>query len=253
MSRFIQEEVKKIYRHRAKWYFWSHLLTTVGHCQFKWRPLLAKLALADLPKVTERYRILDLCTGWGLSMAAIWKEYQKNFSCYPQPLLIGLDMSSEMITIGRKHWLVKARERELHYTVALAQNIPFPNNHFHAVTMMCGMGGIPCEIQGEVFREILRVLKPSGKIFLLDVTKTPKETLSQKLTYWLLKPINRYITEPYVLRFWGWESIEGLVGRIIQSIAYDGYGLNLLRAKNYSELFYPFAHVQIIEAEKVPK
>ena len=123
----------------------------------KWRKKVVQL-VAD----TQPANILDIATGTGyLAILMTATSAQK---------IIGLDLSEGMLEIGRK----KIAEKNLSQTIELiagdSENIPFPDNHFDAITVSFGIRNFENLEKG--LSEIYRVLKPNG-IFVVLETSVP--------------------------------------------------------------------------------
>lgn len=194
-----------IYKKRAKYYFFSHFLTTLGHCHFVWRPKVARIVTLLAKRLNQSnshpFYVLDICTGWGLSMAATVKEFRRRH--LKDPLIVGVDLTREMMSEGkRQSWITGSSHYDLRYVNADGSLLPFPDEAFDVIQVVCGIGGIPKEKREYVFREFLRVLKPNGEVIILDVIQLSLKTLG----YRLLRFIEDIFTLK-VLRWWGWENL----------------------------------------------
>ena len=107
-------------------------------------------------------RVLDLCTGTGdlaIELARVLG---------PAGEVVALDFCEPMLQMGRE----KARRRGLNHTVWLqadALQLPFAPDQFDAATMAFGLRNLIDK--PAAFREIYRVLKPSGKVAILELTR----------------------------------------------------------------------------------
>jgi demethylmenaquinone methyltransferase / 2-methoxy-6-polyprenyl-1,4-benzoquinol methylase len=130
-----------------------------------------KKALKQLEQLQPK-TILDVATGTAdvAIMAAGQLKAEK---------IIGIDISNGMLDIGRKK-VVKAN---LNNTIQLlngdSETINFTDNSFDAVTVAFGVRNFQNLEKG--LNEILRVLKPGGKLVVLEFSK-PK-TLGVKSLY----------------------------------------------------------------------
>lgn len=91
----------------------------------------------------------------------------------------GVDPSAEMIAVAR----AKARQRTLtvDFRLGAIEALPYPAATFDVVTSSLMMHHLPLAVQQQGMREILRVLKPSGRLLIVDVTR-PKGAVWQALT-----------------------------------------------------------------------
>jgi demethylmenaquinone methyltransferase / 2-methoxy-6-polyprenyl-1,4-benzoquinol methylase len=103
---------------------------------------------------------LDLCTGTGdLAIAA--RTARRGAA-----RVVGIDFSPVMLTLG----LAKLRRRRLDSTIALlrgdASSIPLAAASVDAVTIGFGIRNV--DDRAAALREILRVLKPGGRVAILE-------------------------------------------------------------------------------------
>jgi ubiquinone/menaquinone biosynthesis C-methylase UbiE len=82
----------------------------------------------------------------------------------PDATLTGLDLSPVMLGIARARAAELGREISLHE--GDAQALPFPGASFDTVVCTLGLCGVPDD--GEAIAEMHRVLRPGGRLLLLD-------------------------------------------------------------------------------------
>ncbi len=126
----------------------------------KWRKKILNLVRAKNPK-----NILDIATGTG-DLAILMAQTNAT-------KIIGLDISSGMLEVGKKKILDKKLENKIEMIVGDSENMPFPDNHFDAITVSFGIRNFETLDKG--LAEILRVLKPNG-IFVILETSNPTKT-----------------------------------------------------------------------------
>lgn len=78
--------------------------------------------------------------------------------------VVGIDLSPRMIEIARR----KATTAQLTFLHASAEDIPFPDEHFHAVTITYALHEMPRAARRNTLNEIHRVLKPGGRLVAVD-------------------------------------------------------------------------------------
>lgn len=90
----------------------------------------------------------------------------------PTGHVVGLDFSEQMLTIAKEK--VKQEHLEQHVELVLgdAMKLPFPDNTFDYATIGFALRNVP-DIQ-QVLSEMVRVVRPGGKIVSLEVSKPPK-------------------------------------------------------------------------------
>jgi demethylmenaquinone methyltransferase/2-methoxy-6-polyprenyl-1,4-benzoquinol methylase len=121
-------------------------------------------------------RLLDLATGTGdVALEAA--------RTHPRLQVFGLDFAAPMLEAARP----KIRHRGLSDRVSLLQgdalNLPFPADHFDAVTVAFGIRNMPD--RARVLQEIMRVLVPGGGLSILEFT-TPQGKVFCKLYFFYL-------------------------------------------------------------------
>jgi ubiquinone/menaquinone biosynthesis C-methylase UbiE len=108
---------------------------------------LRKRVLAELP---NDGRVLEIGAGTGV-----------NFKYYPSCRhAVASEISLKMIDIAR------GKSDKIDILQADAQTLPFPANHFDAAFATLVFCSVPDPAKG--FAEILRVLKPGGKLILIE-------------------------------------------------------------------------------------
>jgi demethylmenaquinone methyltransferase/2-methoxy-6-polyprenyl-1,4-benzoquinol methylase len=131
----------------------------------RWR----KRAVREL-RLGRRSLVLDLCTGTGdLALTALRNEEGSQLAPSAEPegclRVIGVDFSSAMLRYGQEK-LQRLRERRVALVRGDAMHIPLPSASVDAVTIGFGIRNV----QGPdvAAREILRVLKPGGRLAILE-------------------------------------------------------------------------------------
>jgi demethylmenaquinone methyltransferase/2-methoxy-6-polyprenyl-1,4-benzoquinol methylase len=117
--------------------------------------------------------ILDIATGTGDLAILMAKTNAKN--------IIGLDISAGMLEVGKKKIAEKKLDSVIEMVLGDSESMPFPDNHFDAITVSFGIRNFETLEKG--LQEILRVLKPEG-IFVILETSVP-EKIPFKQGYYL--------------------------------------------------------------------
>lgn len=162
--------------------FLNHLLS--AGIDRRWRAR----AIRSL-RLTGREHVLDLCTGTAdLAIAA-------RTARPPAARVVGLDFAGAMLNVGRE----KLRRRQLADTIALVRGdascIPAADRSVDAVTIAFGIRNV--ESPREALGEIRRVLKPGGRLAILEFA-IPTAPIVQPLYLWyfnrLLPRIGRIVS-----------------------------------------------------------
>jgi demethylmenaquinone methyltransferase/2-methoxy-6-polyprenyl-1,4-benzoquinol methylase len=131
------------------------------------------VALAD---VKAGDRALDLCSGTGDIAFALANRGAE---------VTGLDFSEKMLEVAQiRLQNLKFKTQNFKLMQGDAQQLPFPDNSFDAVTMGYGLRNLGSWEAG--LREMIRVAKPGGRIVVLDFGK-PANALWRSLYFLHLK------------------------------------------------------------------
>ena len=123
-----------------------------------------KAYTVQLANLKEGDQVLDIAGGTGdLSMA-----FAKKVGTTGR--VVHTDINEAMLTTGR--------DRLLDHGLALptlvcdAEKLPFPDNHFHVVSVAFGLRNMTHK--DVALKEMCRVLKPGGKLLVLEFSKVAK-------------------------------------------------------------------------------
>ena len=119
-----------------------------------WRRKTAKAVSKIQPKT-----ILDLATGTADLAIALAR-------CNPQAHIVGLDISKKMAELGKAKIAQQKMERQIELHLGDAAALPFDDNTFDAISVAFGVRNF--EDLNKSLAEIHRVLKPDGKVFILE-------------------------------------------------------------------------------------
>ena len=125
-----------------------------------------------LAAVKSGDRILDLCCGTGDIAFALAQQGAE---------VTGLDFSEKMLEVAKTRLQnAKFQTRGLKFMQGDAQELPFPDNSFDAVTMGYGLRNLSSWERG--LDEMIRVAKPGGRIVVLDFGK-PANALWRRMYF----------------------------------------------------------------------
>ena len=109
-------------------------------------------------KIYKPDTILDIATGTGDFAIAALKISPTR--------VIGVDISQEMLNIGIEKIKHAKLTGKINFALADAENLPFPDDSFDAATCAFGVRNFENPLLG--LTEIYRVLKPGGKLVILE-------------------------------------------------------------------------------------
>jgi demethylmenaquinone methyltransferase/2-methoxy-6-polyprenyl-1,4-benzoquinol methylase len=153
-----KEQVARMFNSIASRYDFMNRFLTAG-IDLRWR----RKAISQL-KALKPQLVLDVATGTA-DIAILTHEM-----LHPAKI-VGIDISSGMLELGRK----KIEKLELSGVIELAlgdsEQLAFPDNYFDAITVAFGVRNFQDLEKG--LREMLRVLKPGGRLVVLEFSKPP--------------------------------------------------------------------------------
>jgi len=125
----------------------------------------------ELSSVRPGNRVLDIAGGTG--------DLTRKFSSIVGPTgeVVLADINDSMLKVGRDRLLDKGVAGNVQFVQADAEKLPFPDNHFDVVTIAFGLRNVTHK--DEALRSMLRVLKPGGRLLVLEFSKPKSELLSK--------------------------------------------------------------------------
>ncbi|MAN52491.1 MULTISPECIES: bifunctional demethylmenaquinone methyltransferase/2-methoxy-6-polyprenyl-1,4-benzoquinol methylase UbiE [unclassified Marinimicrobium] len=115
--------------------------------------------------------ILDIAGGTGDLSYAFAKKVG------PDGLVVLADINESMLNVGRDRLTDRGIAGNLQYAQADAQYLPFPDNTFDCITIAFGLRNVTDK--DLALRSMLRVLKPGGRLLVLEFSK-PQNPLLEK-------------------------------------------------------------------------
>ncbi|CAN5292546.1 bifunctional demethylmenaquinone methyltransferase/2-methoxy-6-polyprenyl-1,4-benzoquinol methylase UbiE [soil metagenome] len=147
-----------------------------------WRKKAVSLLKDIHPKV-----ILDVATGTGdFSLEALSLKPEK---------IIGIDISEGMLDVGRKKMLERKVDNIIQLQYGDSENLPFQDNFFDALIVSFGVRNFENLERG--LAEMLRVIRPGGRIVILEFSRPTKFPMKQLYNVYftaILPTIGRWIS-----------------------------------------------------------
>lgn len=125
----------------------------------------------ELSGVRKGNAVLDIAGGTG-DLAARFAELVGS-----EGRVVLADINTSMLQVGRDKLLDTGRLGNIEFVQADAQFLPFPDDSFDCVTIAFGLRNVTDK--DLALRSILRVLKPGGRLLVLEFSKPDNELLSQ--------------------------------------------------------------------------
>lgn len=210
-----KEEVAEMFNNiSAKYDFLNHFLS-LGIDKL-WR----KRAVKELRSIAPK-RILDIATGTG--------DFALELLSLKPDEIVGLDISEGMLQVGRDKMKKRKVDNIISMVLGDSENLPFEDGHFDAITV--GFGVRNFENLEKGLSEMLRVIRPGGKIIILEFSKPKRFPVKQAFGFY----------SKYIIPFFG-KSIskdEKAYAYLPESVAAFPEGesfMEILRKLNYQDV-----------------
>ena len=215
-----KEQVEKMFNEISFRYDLLNQLLSFG-IHKHWRRKAIQLIQTSVIYHRSSVEVLDVATGTAdFAIEAIKLNPKK---------IIGIDISDDMLSIGRK----KVEEKYLFHVIELikadSENIPFPENHFDMATV--GFGVRNFENLEKGLSEICRALKKGGAFAVLEFSIPQKFPIKQVYNFYLkyICPVmGRIISKNPVAYFYLFKSVS--------SFPYGEKFKNILLSCGFSEV-----------------
>nr|WP_279077453.1 bifunctional demethylmenaquinone methyltransferase/2-methoxy-6-polyprenyl-1,4-benzoquinol methylase UbiE [Hafnia alvei] len=125
----------------------------------------------DCSGVRRGQKVLDLAGGTG-DLAAKFSRIVGE-----QGEVVLADINDSMLKIGREKLRNLGVIGNINYVQANAEALPFPDNHFDCITIAFGLRNVTDK--DKALRSMYRVLKPGGRLLVLEFSKPLLEPLNK--------------------------------------------------------------------------
>ena len=125
----------------------------------------------ELSGVRPGNRVLDIAGGTG----DLTRQFSKLVGGNGEVVLA--DINASMLKVGRDRLLDLGVAGNVKFVQADAEKLPFPDNHFDVVTIAFGLRNVTHK--EDALRSMLRVLKPGGRLLVLEFSKPSNSLLSK--------------------------------------------------------------------------
>lgn len=127
----------------------------------------------ELAKISPGDKVLDVGCGTGnLTLTA--RSYTG-----PSGKIYGIDAAPEMIEVAKKK--ASRSGRDVVFEVGFIEDLAFPDSTFDIVINRLVIHHLPDDLKRRAFAEILRVLRPGGRLWIADF-KPPDNPLLSHIT-----------------------------------------------------------------------
>jgi demethylmenaquinone methyltransferase/2-methoxy-6-polyprenyl-1,4-benzoquinol methylase len=125
----------------------------------------------DMSGVRPGNKVLDLAGGTG----DLTKKFSKIVG--PAGKVVLADINSSMLEVGRERLTNEGYVGNIEYVQANAQYLPFEDNTFDIITIAFGLRNVTDK--DEALRSMFRVLKPGGRLLVLEFSHTNNPLLQK--------------------------------------------------------------------------
>lgn len=132
---------------------------------------LWKRVTIEMSGVRPGHKVLDIAGGTG-DLAAKFSRIVG-----PEGTVVLADINDSMLKVGRDRLVDRGITENVRFSQADAQYLPFPDNTFDVITIAFGLRNVTDKDMA--LRSMLRVLKPGGKLLVLEFSKPPNPLLSK--------------------------------------------------------------------------
>jgi demethylmenaquinone methyltransferase/2-methoxy-6-polyprenyl-1,4-benzoquinol methylase len=132
---------------------------------------LWKRVTIEMSGVRRGNKVLDIAGGTG--------DLTAKFSRIvgPEGTVVLADINDSMLKVGRDRLMDRGVVNNVTFSQADAQYLPFPDNTFDVITIAFGMRNVTDK--DLALRSMLRVLKPGGRLLVLEFSKPGNPLLSK--------------------------------------------------------------------------
>ena len=125
----------------------------------------------EMSGVRKGHKVLDIAGGTGDLAAKFSKIVGSEGS------VVLADINESMLKVGRDRLIDRGITENVTFSQADAQYLPFPDNIFNVITIAFGLRNVTDKDMA--LRSMLRVLKPGGKLLILEFSKPTSSLLSK--------------------------------------------------------------------------
>ena len=132
---------------------------------------LWKRVAIQMSGVRSGHTVLDIAGGTG-DLAAKFSRIVGS-----EGTVVLADINQSMLRVGRDRLIDRGISANVCFSQADAQHLPFPDNTFNLITIAFGLRNVTDKDMA--LRSMLRVLKPGGKLLVLEFSKPNNPLLSK--------------------------------------------------------------------------
>lgn len=196
-------------------------LTPLYDPLLKWvmREETFKRKLIQRANIQPNMNVLDLGCGTG-TLTLMLKR------AHPNTNVTGMDGDPDVLKIARD----KSRGTDIQWDQGFASSLPYPDSTFDRVVTSLVIHHLVTDDKRRAFKEIFRVLKPRGELYVLDFG-APHYTLTRFMITYM-----RRLEETA-------DNFDGLIPRFVAEAGFGG----VKEAENFVTVFGPLSIIQTVK------
>ncbi len=163
-----KEQVAQMFDNISPKYDFLNRLLSLG-IDVIWRKKLVKIIRNQNPK-----KILDVATGTA--------DLALELSNIPDTHIFGVDISAGMLKVGNEKIKKKNLTSRIELKLGDGEELPFEDNTFDAATISFGIRNFQDYPKG--LRELHRVIKPGGYLYVLEFSQPEKTPFKQVYNFY---------------------------------------------------------------------
>ncbi len=125
----------------------------------------------ELSAARPGHKILDIAGGTG-DLASAFANIVGD-----QGNVVLADINGSMLEVGRERMVDRGHTSNVDYIQANAEELPFPDNYFNCITIAFGLRNVTDK--QKALESMFRVLKPGGRLLVLEFSKPTSQLLSK--------------------------------------------------------------------------
>ncbi|MEA1907345.1 MAG: class I SAM-dependent methyltransferase [Euryarchaeota archaeon] len=136
-------------------------------------------SVIDEMGATSGNKVLDVCCGTGVMCARIADVVGEGGA------VVGVDLSEKMLKCADKKKREKREKDNVRFCLSNAEEIPYDDGCFDCASITFGLHEMPHQVRMNVLCEMRRVIKPGGKIVVLDYSYPTNKLIQCLFTIWM--------------------------------------------------------------------
>lgn len=135
---------------------------------------MMRTLVIDKMGVTPGMRVLDVCCGTGVLCSMIAEMVGAGGA------VVGVDLSEKMLKKAEKR-----KKDTMRFCLSNAEEIPHDDGYFDCASITFGLHEMPYQVRMNVLSEMRRVVKPGGKIAVLDYSYPKNRLIRCLFNIWM--------------------------------------------------------------------